>query len=129
MNAPPGLDVDSPDLAAAIETLTADQINALPFGVLKLDPNYEVAFYSEVERQLSGYRKETQGRPFFLEIAPCLNTARCRGRIDEALARGTLDLSFDHMADLPSGTRDVDLHVRVLAATGGGCWIFTKIVE
>ena len=43
------------------------------------------------------HHKQTIGRPFFL------------------------DMTFHHTADLPSGARDVDLHVRVLPATGGGC--------
>ena len=124
-----GLNVDMPDLAAAVEKLTPDQINALPFGAIRLDPDFNVLFYSDVERQLSGSRKEAVGRPFFLDIAPCLNTDKWRGRIDAALARGTLDISFDHMTDLPSGARDVELHVRVLAASGGGCWMFTQLVD
>ena len=124
-----GLNVDEPDLAATVETLTADEIDALPFGVVRLDADFNVIFFSAAERQLSGFRKEAEGRPFFLEIAPCLNTDRWRGRIDAALARGTLDISFDHMADLPSGARDVELHVRVLAASGGGCWMFTQVVD
>ncbi len=123
------IDIDMPDLAAAVERLSPEEINTLPFGAIRLDPEYNVVFYSDVERQASGYRKEVLGRPFFLEIAPCLDTVQCRGRIDAALARGTLDISFDHVADMPSGAQDVDLHVRVLAASGGGCWIFTQQLD
>ncbi len=129
MTAPMSLDVDAPDLAAVIERLEPEQINMLPFGAIRLDPEYKVVFYSDVERRQSGYRKETVGRPFFLEIAPCLNTTKCRDRIDQALATGKLDISFDHTADLPSGALDVDIHVRVLPAAGGGCWIFTRIED
>ena len=124
-----GIDVDMPDLAAVVEKLTPEQINALPFGAIRLDASFKVVFYSDVERQASGYRLDADGRPFFLEVAPCLNTAKYRGRIDAALAGGTLDITFDQTADLPSGARDVDLHVRVLAASGGGCWIFTQILD
>ena len=114
--APASLDIDAPDLATAIERLEPEGINTLPFGAIRLDPEYKVIFYSDAERRQSGYRKDAVGRPFFLEIAPCLNTAKCRER-------------FDHTADLPSGAQDVDLHVRVLPATGGGCWIFTSIED
>lgn len=127
--APASLDIDAPDLATAIERLEPEGINTLPFGAIRLDPEYKVIFYSDAERRQSGYRKDAVGRPFFLEIAPCLNTAKCRERIDQALADGKLDITFDHTADLPSGAQDVDLHVRVLPATGGGCWIFTSIED
>ncbi len=129
MTGPMSVDVDTPDLAAVIERLEPEQINLLPFGAIRLDPQYKVVFYSDVERRQSGYRKETIGRPFFLEIAPCLNTPKYRDRIDQALATGKLDISFDHTADLPSGALDVDIHVRVLPAAGGGCWIFTRIED
>ena len=121
--------IDMPDLAAAVEKLTPDQINKLQFGAVRLDADFKVVFLSDVDRQLSGYRKEAEGRPFFLEIAPCLNSAEWRGRIVAAIAHGTLDISFDHMTDLPSGARDVELHVRVLAASGGGCWMFTQLID
>ena len=121
------LDIDAPNLAALVEGMEPEGINTLPFGAIRLDPEFKVVLYSDVERRQSGYRKEAVGRPFFLEIAPCLNTARCRDRIDQALANGKLDITFDHTADLPSGAQDVDIHVRVLPATGGGCWIFTSV--
>jgi photoactive yellow protein len=126
---PVPLDVDAPHLAEAVEQLSPEQLNMLPFGAIRLDSRFNVVVYNDVERQQSGYRKEVIGRPFFLEIAPCLNTDACKDRIDRALANGKLDMTFDHTADLPSGAMDVDLHVRVLPATGGGCWIFTKVED
>ena len=129
MTVQPDMHIDMPDLARAVEKLTPEQINMLPFGVIRLDHEFRVTFFSDVERQISGYRKETEGRPFFVDIAPCLNTDKIKGRIDEALAKGKLDVTMDHIADLPSGASDVDLHVRVLAASGGGCWMFTQIVD
>ncbi len=50
------------------------------------------------------------------------NNATFRGRIDRALAAGTLDIAFDHVGDFDDDTRL--LHVRVQPAQGGGCWIF-----
>ena len=123
------LDIDAPNLAAAVEGTEPEGINTLPFGAIRLDPEFKVVFYSDAERRQSGYRKEAVGRPFFLEVAPCLNTARCRDRIDQVLANGKLDITFDHTADLPSGAQDVDIHVRVLPATGGGCWISTSVED
>ncbi|MGI4952993.1 MAG: hypothetical protein ACRYGM_14420 [Janthinobacterium lividum] len=126
MNAEPH-DIDAPDLAATIGALTPDQLNALPFGAIRLDAAADVLFYSDVERQQSGYRKEVLGRAFFLEIAPCFGQSQYKRRIEQALTGGKLDITFDHTADLPNGAQDVDLHVRVVSATDGGCWILTRI--
>jgi photoactive yellow protein len=84
-------------------------------------------FYSDAERRLSGYRKTVLGRNFFLEIAPCMNNANFRGRIDRAIAAGRLDVQFSYIADLPTGTTDIE--VRIQAASGGGCWIFLRRFE
>lgn len=126
---PTKYDVDMPGLADHVEKLISDEINKLPFGVIRLDAAGNVVTFSDVERQNSGLRKEAVNRSYFTDIAPCLDTDGFRGRIDRALAQGSLDISFDFTADMPSGARDVDLHVRVQSATGGGCWIFTKILD
>lgn len=124
--APGHWDIDMPNLAAMIEQLDAGQIDTLPFGAIRLDSAFTVVLYNATERRASGYRKDPFGRPFFKEIAPCLDSAAFKKRIDQALASGKLDITIDHIADLPSGATDVDLHVRVLSASDGGCWILTQ---
>ncbi len=119
------LSIDTPRLAAAVEALGPDDINALPFGAIRLDAAGNVTFYSDVERELSGLRKEAIGRAFFQDIAPCFGSMRLRNRIDKALADGTLDVTIDELTQLPSG-READLRIRMLSATGGGCWIFIQ---
>ena len=120
-------DYDTPHLARAVEQLPRDEIDALPFGAIRLDQTGKVVFYSAAERRLSGYRETAIDRPFFLEIAPCMNNAAFRGRIDRALAAGTLDIAFDHIGDFDDDTKQ--LRVRVQSATGGGCWIFMRREE
>ena len=117
-------DFSTPALAAAVERLPRAAIDALPFGAIRLDAAGGVVFYSAAERRLSGYRAEVLARPFFTEIAPCMNTASFRGRIDRALAAGTLDIAFDHIGDFDDSGKM--LHVRVQSASGGGCWIFMQ---
>ena len=117
-------DFDAPALARAVEALSQAEIDALPFGAIRLAADGKVAVYSEAERRLSGYRAEVLDRPFFTEIAPCMNNAAFRGRIDRALAAGTLDIAFDHIGDFDDDTKQ--LSVRVQSATGGGCWLFMQ---
>jgi photoactive yellow protein len=123
----PTPDFDEPELAKAVERLSPKDVHALPYGAVRLDAQGTVIFYSDTERRLSGYRKEVLGHTFFTEIAPCMNNAGFKGRIDRALTAGKLDIKFGYTGDLPSGT--VDLDVRVQSAIGGGCWIFLRREE
>lgn len=119
-------DFDSPRLARAVERLPPEEIHRLPFGAIRLDAAGRVTFYSDTERRLSGYRREALGALFFAEVAPCMDTDEFRGRIDAAHAAGRLDIAFGHVSAMPSGAEDVELHVRVQSAAGGGCWIFLR---
>ena len=122
----PEVDFAIPNLAETVERLAPEQVNALPFGAIRLDAAGKVTFYSDTERRQSGYRNETVGHGFFSEIAPCMDNAAFRGRIERALQGGRLDIAFDYGADLPNGLRDVDIQVRIQSASGGGCWIFMQ---
>jgi photoactive yellow protein len=118
------LDFDTGGLAEAVERMRPEEVDALPFGAIRLDAAGQVSYYSEAERRQSGYRKEAIGRTFFTEMAPCMDNPQFRGRIEQALARGKLDIPFDYIVDLPSGARGVEVRVRVQSAGDGGCWIF-----
>ncbi len=113
---------ETPRLAEAVERLPQEVIDTLPYGAIRLDTSGNVVFYSAAERQLSGCTLDVMHRPFFTEIAPCMNNSGFKGRIDRALAAGTLDVAFDHIGDFDDGTKA--LRVRVQSASGGGCWIF-----
>lgn len=68
-------------------------------------------FYSDAERKLSECRKEVLGRDFFVEIAPCMNNPNFGGRIDRPMAAGRVDIAFSYIADMPSGTIDIEARV------------------
>lgn len=117
------IDFDAPDLAKKIEKLTTIEIDALPFGVVRLDDALRVVFYSKTEGRLSGYgSRPVLGRIFFTEIAPCMNTAEFAGRIAAARSRGTLDLEFAWTGDFADPKREI--HVRIQSASDRGVWIF-----
>jgi photoactive yellow protein len=115
---------DEPDLAVQIGQMPAEQIDALPFGVILLDNQQTVTFFSAAEARLSGYRKPAVGRHFFAEIAPCMNTPAFRGRIAMALQTGELDIEFYHIGDFNDPQRDI--RVRAQSAPEGGCWLFLQ---
>jgi photoactive yellow protein len=115
---------DEPHLADAVEKLTPDQINTLPYGVIRLDHAGKVTLFNDAERGLSGYSQQASGQTFFTDIAPCMNNPNFRGRIDRARASGRLDITFVHLGDFNDMTREIT--VRVQSARGSGCWLFLK---
>jgi len=111
-----------PKLAPKLEALSEDEMNSLPFGVIKLDGNGIVAFYSRTEARQSGWKKRPAvGLDFFVAIAPCMATPEFKGRIDEAVRRGAVDIEMGWIGDFddPNG----EMTVRIQSAADGGIWI------
>ena len=114
---------DTANLAAAVEALSREDIDRLPFGVIGLNADGSIRLFSATEAQLSGYRdRPAHGRLFFVDVAPCMNNGYFKGRIDKALKAGTLDISFSFVGDFSD--HDRELTVRAQSASDGGYWIF-----
>lgn len=113
---------DAPPAPSTLDTMTAAQIDALSFGVIKLDRDGRVERYSEVERQRSGYNLGSPvGLEFFTVVAPCMNTSRIRGRIQQAIHDGVFDAEFSHVGDFSDAEREMT--IRAYSAKDGGVWI------
>lgn len=109
-------------LASQIEGLSRAQIDALPFGVVRLDAAGAVLLYSRQEALLSGRgQRPVLGLNFFSEVAPCMNGPLVKGAIDAALQRGTLSAHFLHAGDFEDADRT--LFIRALSASDGGLWL------
>jgi photoactive yellow protein len=117
------LDFDRPDLARAMEDLTLEEIDDLPFGVILVDAEGHVVLLSRTEAELSGFGKRPAiGKIFFSDIAPCMGVDEFQGRIQRARAHGHLDLEFGWVGDFSDRNRQ--LKVRVQSAAHGGIWVF-----
>jgi photoactive yellow protein len=65
---------DAPELPSWLETASNDDLDALPFGLVALNPDGTVAFYNKAEARLSGLTPDRMiGRLFFTSVAPCTN--------------------------------------------------------
>ena len=118
-------DFDHDDLAAAIERLPVEALDALSFGAVRLNADGEVVVFNGAEKRLSGYgNRPALGRLFFTQIAPCMDVPGFRGRIERALAAGDADIEFGWVGDFSDAGRE--LRVRVQSASSGGCWIFMQ---
>ena len=114
---------ESADLARRIEALSPAELDALPYGVIKLDAHGVVLGYSATEATRSGRKKRpTVGLDFFHEVAPCMASPAMRGRVEAAAARGTVDIEIGWTGDFDDPDRDI--RIRVMSASDGGLWLF-----
>lgn len=121
-------DFDTPKLGEVIEKLSQEDINRLPFGVIRLDAQNVIRSYSKTEQRLSGMGdRPVVGRDFFIDVAPCTDNGYFKGRIEKARREGKLDIKFTFIGDFAD--RDREFTVRVQAAKDGGLWIFHKRAE
>jgi photoactive yellow protein len=118
------VDFEAPDLAAAVEQLTEQELDHLPFGVIRLDRDGIVMFYSETEGRLSGYAPRTPLGQNFFEASRCMNTDEFRGRIVRGMQAGKVDLELGWSGDFSDPTRD--LRIRVQSSKAGGVWLFIE---
>ena len=118
---------EAQDLAAQVEAMSEAELDALPYGVIKLDAGGVVEVYSRAEAQLSGRKKRPAvGLDFFSEVAPCMASPQMRGRVDAAKARGSVDVEIGWIGDFkdPNG----EIRIRVMSAGDGGLWLFMNRV-
>jgi len=116
-------DFNDPALARAVEQLTPDQIDDLPFGVIRLDASGVVTLFNRTEAVESGYKsRPSLGHDFFLEVAPCMGQPEFRGRIEQARQHGQVDIEFGWVGDFSDINRA--FQVRIQSASDGGLWIF-----
>jgi photoactive yellow protein len=121
--APETVNFDAPNLAAQIEQLSRYELDHLPFGVILLNREGVVLFYSATEAQQSGYGKIPIGQNLF-EISSCMASDDFRGRIMRAMEEGPVDLEFGWTGDFDDPKRD--LRFRIQSSSAKGIWIFVE---
>lgn len=114
---------DAPDLGRRIEQLSQYELDGLPYGVILLDREGIVMFYSQTEARQSGYRGSPIGQNFF-SIARAAGGDEFRTRIMEAHEAGPVDLEFGWPSDYTTPQRE--LRIRVRSARQGGFWLFIE---
>lgn len=117
------IDFDAPDLAALVEQASQFELDRFPFGVIRLDRESVVLFYSAIEARLSGYGMTPLGKNFF-EVGRNPANGDLRNRIMAALEKGPVDLEFGWTGDLADPHRD--LRIRVQSSRSGGVWMFIE---
>lgn len=117
------IDFNAADIAAQAEEASQSDLDALPYGVIKLDRQGVVKFYSETEARLSGTGVMPLGHNLF-DIAQCANREDLRGRIMGAMENAPADLELAWLGDPSNPKRE--LRIRVQSARDGGVWMFIE---
>lgn len=101
---------DWPDL----DSLSSEQLDALPFGVIQIDGAGVITRYNATEARFSG-RNATRviGRDFFREVAPCTHLPAFHGRFLDGVRRGHLDTVFGFIFGFDPPAR---VEIRMVAA-------------
>lgn len=117
------VDYEAPDLAAQIEQLSQYDLDQLPFGVVLLDKEGMVLFYSATEARQSGYRGSPLGQNFYA-ISRRFGRGDFQSRIMRAQETPPVDLEMALPGDYSDPKRE--LRVRVQSARQGGVWLFMQ---
>jgi hypothetical protein len=116
-----GVDFDAADLAAQLDALSDSERNALAFGVILLDREGVVRFYSETELRYSKYPGPRVGVNFF-QMARRKMKDELWHTIRRAMeGGGPVDLDFGWAGDHVDQKNQHRL--RVVSANNGGVWL------
>jgi photoactive yellow protein len=115
-------DVDADAMTGEIGRLSAEELDALPFGAIQLDPAGTILAYNKTEEKLSGRsRSEVGGKTFFRDVAPCTRVQRFFGAFQTGIERRELNEVFDFTFRFPAGAREVRIR---MIYSGTAVWVF-----
>lgn len=93
-----------------LSKMTKEELDALPYGAIKLSPHGTILSYNETEGCLTGRAPErVLGLNFFRDVAPCTDVKEFHGRFREMVgAAGSLlhEFNFEFCFNPP-------MHVRI----------------
>ena len=115
------VDFDAADLAAQLDALTDSERDALPFGIIQIDREGIVRFYSATEARHSKYAGQKMGQNFF-DMAKRPNKDELWNAITRRMEEGgPIDLDFGWAGDHADPKRQFRL--RVVATTSDRVWL------
>ena len=109
-----------------IDRMSPEELDALPFGAIRLDKEGKILAYNMTESKLTGRDpKRVIGRNFFNDVAPCTNVQAFAGRFREGVARGDMHVIFPYRFDFQMAPRDVTVTLFYSQQTSTA-WVFVR---
>lgn len=92
------MNFEETNIVEKLISLSDDEVDKLPFGVVKLSEKGLVKFYNKYESELAGLKpSDVLDRNFFVEIAPCTNNYMVAQRyLDQENLDETIDYVFTY---------------------------------
>ena len=110
----------------SIDRMNEAELDALPFGAIRLDKTGKVLSYNATEAKLTGRDpKRVIGRNFFTDVAPCTNVQGFAGRFREGVAKGEMHTIFPYRFDFEMAPRDVTVTLFYAKQTDTA-WVFVR---
>jgi len=110
----------------SIDRMSETELDALPFGAIRLDKDGKILSYNATESRLTGRDpKRVIGRNFFREVAPCTNVQAFAGRFREGVAKGDMHVIFPYRFDFEMAPRDVTVTLFYSRQTETA-WVFVR---
>jgi photoactive yellow protein len=115
-----------PTFINKLGSLSQNEADAQPFGVVKVDQMGKILLYNQFESKLANVPIETAvGRNFFTEIAICTNNKLFYGKFKEGMEKKELDSTFSYVFTYKMKPTNVMIHL-YLDKTSNTNWIFVK---
>lgn len=109
-----------------IDRMSTEELDALPFGAIRLDKEGKILAYNMTESKLTGRDpKRVIGRNFFNDVAPCTNVQAFAGRFREGVAKGDMHVIFPYRFDFEMEPRDVTVTLFYSQQTSAA-WVFVR---
>lgn len=118
MNVIGAISFEQPNILAAMDGLTVEEMDDLDFGVIGFDADGLVRRYSRFESRMAGLSIErVVGTSLFMSVAPCMNNYLVAQRFEDSAVDGSpLDAIIDYVFTLRM--RPVKVKLRLVAAPG-----------
>ncbi len=109
-----------------VTRLRHDQIDAQPFGIIRLDTRGVILAFNAHEQHASGRtRKSVLARNFFTEVAPCTQVQEFYGLFLAGMSEGQLDVTFGFVFPSPKRERHVFVTLFYQPAESA-IWVITR---
>lgn len=121
--------MDFQELSGRIDSMTQEELDRLPFGIIQLDDTGCIRHYNDYESQLAGVpRASVIGKNFFTEVAPCADVQEFAGRFREGVQSRSLDVRFRFRFAFRPRPRDVLVTLYYSAATTS-VWVIVQPID
>ena len=116
----------SSGLLSQLPTMPRHEVDALPFGVVKVDDQGTIQLYNRYESELGGIAPtDAISRNFFTQIAPCTNNSLFYGTFKRGIVENEMNFVFPYTFTYKMKPTPVQVHLYRDPATRTN-WILVK---